>query len=305
MQCSFDINTYISRLKSGNINYQTDCPLSEMSTFRTGGDCAVAVFPQDKEQMCFAVKCTEGIDTRVRIIGRGSNILCSDCGFDGIIISTEEMTACSVEGTYIECDSGVSLSSVAITAKQSGLCMAEFMYGIPGTVGGGIYMNAGAYGGQMSDVVESVECFNMKTFEHFTLSADELDFSYRHSVFTSHPEYAVLSARMKLCEGDRAEIQAKMNDYITRRKEKQPLEYPSAGSTFKRCEGHYTSQLIDEAGLKGLTVGGAQVSEKHAGFVINRGGATSSDVLAVIELVKAKIKEKYNIDIECEVEYLE
>lgn len=156
----------------------------------------------------------------------------------------------------------------------------------------------------MSDAVVRVECLNKSTGELFALSHEELDFSYRHSVFTSHPEYAVLSTFIRLKHGDRDAIHEKMRDLITRRRDKQPLEYPSAGSTFKRCEGHFTAQLIDEAGLKGLTVGGAQVSEKHAGFVINRGGATCADVLALIDKVKAEIYRLHGLKIECEVEYL-
>ena len=178
------------------------------------------------------------------------------------------------------------------------------MFGIPGTVGGGVYMNAGAYGGQMSDVVIRVECLDTRTGELFALCPEELEFSYRHSVFTSHPEYAVLSVMIRLSHGKREEIYEKMRDFITRRRDKQPLEYPSAGSTFKRCEGHFTAQLIDEAGLKGLSVGGAQVSEKHAGFVINRGGATSADVLSLIDKVKEEIYSRHGLNIECEVEYL-
>ena len=156
----------------------------------------------------------------------------------------------------------------------------------------------------MSDVVIRGECFDKSTGATFDLSPEELEFSYRHSIFTSHPEYAVLSAIIRLKRGDRDAIHEKMRDLIGRRRDKQPLEFPSAGSTIKRCEGHFTAQLIDEAGLKGLSVGGAQVSEKHAGFVINRGGATCADVLALIEQVKAEIYRLHGLKIECEVEYL-
>ena len=308
MLCSFDIDTYISRLEAygdGGIKYERGCPLSSLTTFKIGGECTVAVFPCDKDQLLHAVLSTKETGARVKVIGRGSNLLCSDAGYDGIVIVSEGAKAISLDGDCLECESGASLTATAQAAAEASLESAEFMYGIPGTVGGGVFMNAGAYGGQMSDVVESVCYVDINTLECFTVSGEALDFSYRHSLFSAHPEYAVLSVRIKLKAGSKDEIQSKMRDFITRRREKQPLEYPSAGSTFKRCEGHYTSQLIDEAGLKGLRVGGAEVSEKHAGFVINRGGATARDVLALIEKVKAKIKEKYNLDIECEVEYLE
>ncbi len=308
MQYSFDIERYISCIDdfSGTgIRYERSCKLSSLTTFKIGGACSLAVFPKSKDELLFALKSTKDIGARVKIIGRGSNLLCSDDGFDGIVIVSDGANFVKIDGETVVCESGASLTSVASAAADAGLCMAEFMYGIPGTVGGGVFMNAGAYGGQMSDVVESVDCVDMTTFECFSIGRDELDFSYRHSVFTSHTEYAVLCVRLKLSYGDKTEIQEKMRDFITRRREKQPLEYPSAGSTFKRCEGYYTSQLIDEAGLKGLSVGGAQVSEKHAGFVINRGGATACDVLLLIDRVKTAIKEKYKVDIECEVEYLE
>ncbi len=305
MHCSFDMDKYLSRLDGANINYKREAAMSSLTTFKIGGACAVAVFPDSKEQMLSAIEATSDIGARVKVIGRGSNLLCSDDGYDGIVIVTDRANSVRIDGAYAECESGASLTAVASACADAGLCMAEFMYGIPGTVGGGVFMNAGAYGGQMSDVVEAVECVSIKTFERFTLSREKLDFSYRHSFFSANREYAVLCVKLKLDFGDKENIQAKMQDLITRRREKQPLQYPSAGSTFKRCEGHYTSQLIDEAGLKGARVGGAEVSEKHAGFVINKGGATASDVLGVIDLVKRTVKEKYDIDIECEVEYLE
>ncbi len=308
MQYSFDIDTYISRLhkyEGSELKYTEDYPLSSLTTFKIGGRCAVAVSPSDKAGLLYAIQSTRGIGAKVKVIGRGSNLLCSDDGFDGIVIATFGACAVKIEGECVECECGASLTALSCAVGEAGLSMAEFMYGIPGTVGGGVFMNAGAYGGQMSDVVQSVEYVNINTFECACMSADELDFSYRHSVFASHPEYIVLSVKLKLAYGDKAEIQAKMHDLILRRREKQPLEYPSAGSTFKRCDGHFTAALIDEAGLKGRSVGGAQVSEKHAGFIINRGGASARDVLALIDEVKAKIKEKYDLDIECEVEYLE
>lgn len=307
MQFSFDIKGYTERLDSyteGKIEYRTECPLSSLTTFKIGGPCAVAVFCKNTREIVYASECAREMNSSVKLIGRGSNLLCSDDGYDGVIVVTDGADSVRVTEDVIECECGASLTSVANAALEACLEGAEFMYGIPGSIGGGVYMNAGAYGGQMSDVVVRVECLNKSTGELFALSPEELDFSYRHSVFTSHPEYAVLSIFIRLKHGDRDAIHEKMRDLITRRRDKQPLEYPSAGSTFKRCEGHFTAQLIDEAGLKGLTVGGAQVSEKHAGFVINRGGATCADVLALLEKVKAEIYRLHGLKIECEVEYL-
>ena len=307
MQFSFDIDAYIKALSEypdGKIEYARECPLASLTTFKIGGPCAVAVFCSDARQIVYACECARMMGERVKLIGRGSNLLCSDDGYDGVVIVTDNADRIRVEDDIIECECGVTLTSCANEACDSGLEGAEFMYGIPGTIGGGVYMNAGAYGGQMSDVVVRVECLDTSTGETFVLCPEELDFSYRHSVFTSHPEYAVLAVMLRLKHGNRDEIYAKMRDFISRRRDKQPLDYPSAGRTFQRCEGHFTAQLIDEAGLKGFTVGGAQVSEKHAGFVINRGGATSADVLGVIEEVKRVIHEKHGLSIECEVEYL-
>lgn len=307
MQFSFDINAYTAKLDTyadKKINYTKSCPLSSLTTFKIGGPCAVAVFPESADEIAYAAECASDMGMIPKIIGRGSNLLCADSGYDGVVIVTDNASGIRVDGDLIECECGASLTATANEALDASLEGAEFMYGIPGTVGGGVFMNAGAYGGQMSDVVVRVECMNLKTKERITLSGDELDFSYRHSFFTSHREYIVLTVQVKLRSAEKTEIEARMRDYITRRRDKQPLEFPSAGSTFKRCEGRFTAQLIDEAGLKGLRVGNAAVSEKHAGFVINLGGATAADVLSLIDLIKSEILKKYGLNIECEVEYL-
>lgn len=307
MAFSFDIITYVNKLSEyggRTINYKIDCPVSELTTFKIGGACAVAVFCEDKEQIIYSAKAAVEMGERVKLLGRGSNILCPDDGYDGVIIVSSGVCGVRTDGEYLLCECGLGMTAAANAACDAGLCGAEFMYGIPGTVGGGIFMNAGAYGGEMADIVESVECLDMSKGEVFVLCKNELDFSYRHSIFTSHPEYAVLSARLKLSYGDKEQIKELMRDLIGRRRSKQPLEYPSAGSTFKRYPGYFTAQLIDEAGLKGFRVGDAQVSEKHAGFVINLGNATCSDVLSLIAKVKEEIYKKHGIEIECEVEYL-
>ena len=178
------------------------------------------------------------------------------------------------------------------------------MCGIPGTVGGGIYMNAGAYGGEIADILVSSRYYDTSSGEICELSSLEHDFAYRHSSYMEHPERIILSAKFALAQGCADDIKKECDELLRKRAEKQPLEFPSAGSTFKRYPGFFTAQLIDESGLKGYSVGGAQVSEKHAGFVINRGGATSSDVLELIEYIKAKIKKTHGIDIECEIRFI-
>jgi len=307
MQFSFDINAFLAKLDEyteKKIKYTRDCPMSTLTTFKIGGPCAAAVFPDNASELAYAAECAYELGVLPKIIGRGSNLLCSDDGYDGIVIVSDNADAIKINGELVECECGASLTAAANEAHEASLEGAEFMYGIPGTIGGGVFMNAGAYGGQMSDVVVRVECLNVKTKERFSLSGDELDFSYRHSAFTSRRDYIVLGAALKLRQGNKEEIGARMRDFITRRREKQPLEYPSAGSTFKRCEGRFTAQLIDEAGLKGMRVGNAAVSEKHAGFIINLGGASASDVLSLVDKIKAEIYKKYGLNIECEVEYL-
>jgi UDP-N-acetylmuramate dehydrogenase len=198
---------------------------------------------------------------------------------------------------------GATLAEIARTAQKAALTGLEFAHGIPGTLGGALFMNAGAYGGEMSQVVVSSTWFDPVTGECGSFTADEHAFAYRHSAYMDSQKI-ILSAVLRLMPGVRGDIEAKMNDIMSRRREKQPLEYPSAGSVFKRGDGFFTAQLIDEAGLKGRSVGGAQVSEKHAGFIVNRGGASANDVLALIDIIKNEIREKFGKEIECEVRYI-
>ena len=213
------------------------------------------------------------------------------------------MRTYAVEGEHITADAGIPLTKLASVAAKEWLSGLEFAYGIPGTLGGGIYMNAGAYGGEMSQVVVSSRYYDAATGECGIYDGAAHEFAYRHSAYMDSAKI-VLSATMKLTRGDKNAIEAAMADYMSRRRDKQPLEYPSAGSVFKRGNGFITAQKIDEAGLKGRTVGGAQVSEKHAGFIINKGGATASDVLELIEIIKTEVHEKFALYIECEVRYI-
>lgn len=285
-------------------------PLSKHSSFKIGGEARYAIFPKNKNEMIGAIEAVKSSNVKFAIVGNGSNLLFDDDGFDGAIIFTKNMSSTeyihSAVGTFIRVECGKSLTELASeTGKKHSLTGLEFAYGIPGTLGGAVYMNAGAYGGQMSDVVIETEYFDPSSNEIKVISKEEHDFSYRHSIFEDHPEYVILSTLIELMEGNAEKIFATMSKNMSARKEKQPLEYPNAGSTFKRPGGNlFAGKLIEDSGLKGYTVGGAQVSEKHAGFTINRGGATCRDVLAVIEHTKNTVLEKFGVELECEVIYI-
>ena len=243
------------------------------------------------------------------VVGNGSNLLFDDQGYDGIIIFTKKMTSTEYihqsGKTLIHVECGKSLTELANeTGKKHSLTGLEFAYGIPGTVGGAVYMNAGAYGGQMSDIVVETEYFDPSDGNIKVISGDDHNFDYRHSIFAEHPEYVILSTTIEMKTGNTEEIFAVMNKNITARREKQPLEYPNAGSTFKRPEGHFAGKLIEDSGLKGYTVGGAQISVKHAGFTVNIGGATSKDVLAVMEHTKKVVLESFGVELESEIIYV-
>ncbi len=308
MTASFDICAYQSGLSEyahGKILHRPGVSVAGLTTFKIGGECAVLVEPKNADEMAFALRIARRMNIKTKVLGRGSNILCSDDGYDGVILLSEGMDGIKIEGECVECGAGLSLTALSNELCEAGLVGGEFMYGIPGTVGGGVFMNAGAYGGQMSDVVFEVDYYDADEDKIKTLMSDELDFSYRHSFFSRRSNCTVLTVRMRFERGERDAIYAKMRDLISRRREKQPLEFASAGSTFKRGEGYFAAALIDDTGLKGVSVGGAQVSEKHAGFIINRGDASAKDVLALIGIVKERVYKKHGVTLECEVEYLD
>lgn len=267
-----------------------------LSTMRTGGKVARVCRPASEAELIAALKQTEGPFT---VLGNGSNVIFSSAGYSGTVLLTEGLnTLVETESGFI-CGAGLSLSAVAAHAASRGLSGLEFAYGIPGTVGGGVYMNAGAYGGEMKDVVKSIRCAD-RSGEVISLSAEDAALAYRESVFMRSELY-ILSAKLVLKSGVAAEINAKMAENMAKRRLKQPLEFPSCGSVFKRPAGHFAGALIEQCGLKGLSVGGAQVSEKHAGFIINRGGATGDDVIALIRRVQSTVFEKTGVRLETEV----
>lgn len=298
------LETYLSDGQiEGRLTFHRDYPLSKLSTFRIGGNAAYAVYPKSTDEFAALTALCVSLSIPYTVLGNGSNVLCADDGYEGVVLVTTDMNAITREGNTVKADCGVSLTYLASYAGKEGLGGLSFAYGIPGTVGGAVFMNAGAYGGEMKDVITSVSWYDPLTDESGEYSSEDCCFGYRESVFQKGDKI-ILSMTVALTPADPAVLRAEMEELMARRRDKQPLEFPSAGSTFKRYPGYFTGKLIEEAGLKGYTVGGAQVSEKHAGFVINIGNATAADVLALIEHIKGVIFEKNGIHIECEVRYL-
>lgn len=278
-------------------------PMSKHTSFRIGGPADLFVQPANEEELWNALHLARQEKVPFFIVGNGSNLLVSDEGFRGMILHTGGMLKdISVEGDVIYAQAGALLSTVAKTALEHGLAGMEFAAGIPGTLGGAVCMNAGAYGGEMKDILLDAEVLTQEG-ERLVLPVEELNLSYRHSVIFEK-NYVVLAAHIRLSRGDTAEIKNRMNELAGARRDKQPLEYPSAGSTFKRPEGYFAGKLIQDAGLKGYTVGGAQISEKHSGFVINRGGATAEEVRFLIRQVQQKVRSQFGVELEPEVRML-
>lgn len=280
-----------------------DAPMKEHTSFKVGGNTALLIMPQSIDELLFVISVCKLHNVKYYILGNGTNLIVKDSGYDGVIIKLSEFfNKISIEGNRITAQAGALISAVSAKAAQNALSGLEFASGIPGTVGGAIVMNAGAYGGEMSQVVERVKAFDSEG-NIVELTEAELKFSYRNSIFQERP-YIVLEAEMKLENGDMEIIKNTMKDFTERRTKKQPLSYPSAGSIFKRPEGYYAGKLIEEAGLKGLALGGARVSPLHAGFIINEGNATSEDIIDLIAVVQSTVNEKFNVMLEPEVKIL-
>jgi UDP-N-acetylmuramate dehydrogenase len=278
--------------------------MSDHTTFRIGGPADVYMEPATEDAFVRVMEETAKRNIRTMVIGRGSNLLFDDAGFRGAVISTARLRSIRVEGNVLYAGAGASLNACANAACEAGLTGMEFAFGIPGSVGGAVFMNAGAYGGEICQILTESTCYDGNDGTVKALCAEEHAFGYRHSVYRDHPDRIVLSASFALQAGDKTAIRARMDDLMGRRMSKQPLEYPSAGSAFKRCEGRFTAQMIDEAGLKGFSIGGAQVAEKHAGFIINRGGATSADVRGLIAHIQRELKKRFEVDICPEIVYV-
>ena len=300
--------SYISELISIcdrlGCSYKLDESLKDHTTFRIGGKCKIAVFLNSEESAVQIISFCRDKFIKHAVLGNGSNIIAEDKFFDGVvvIIGNDYSRINYIRDGIIECESGLMLSKLCVAAKNEGLTGLEFAYGIPGTVGGALYMNAGAYGGEMSDIVVSADYLDTDGIVK-TILAENMDLSYRHSAFMNSGRI-ILRVKIKLKKGVVGDIEQKMEELINCRREKQPLNYPSAGSTFKRPEGAFAAALIDECGLKGVSVGDAQVSEKHSGFVINKGHATYNDIMELVSIVKEKVKADTGYELELEPEIL-
>ena len=271
------IETLRQALQESALPFAQQEPLASHTTFQIGGPAVFWCTPKTVDQLRRTLALCRENGVRTYLLGNGSNTLFADEGY-----------------------AGLTLGRLCAAAQQQGLAGLAFACGIPGTIGGAVYMNAGAYGGEMKDVLESVTFLDSDLTER-TLPAAELALGYRTSLFEQHPDWCVLSATVRLQPGDSAAILAEMQDYLQRRKDKQPIEWPSAGSTFKRPQGAFAGKLIEDCGLRGFTVGGAQISEKHCGFVINRGGATCADVVSLTDQVKAIVLQKTGYTLEREI----
>lgn len=279
-------------------------PMKSHTSFCIGGPCDIMIKINCEALLCELIKLCSENSVKYYVIGRGSNILVSDEGLRGaVLLIGKDFGSVRVKGDIIECEAGASLAAVCNVALENSLTGLEFAYGIPGSVGGAVFMNAGAYGGEMKDVLVSCRYID-ENGEIKELPLEKMELSYRHSFF-SERELCITSVKMRLQKGERDKIKDRMDTLMERRRDKQPLEYPSAGSTFKRPEGDFAARLIEVCGLKGTSCGGAEVSTKHSGFVINKGNATFKDVMCVVDTVKQKVKEQTGVTLECEVLIIE
>ncbi len=289
-------------IQKENIKYNES--MKNYTTMKVGGPCDCLVLPESEEEIRKVIKYADDKGINYYVVGNGSNLLVLDEGYKGLIIKiSNKYGNVKIDGQKIIVDSGLSVPKLAQIAKKNELSGLEFACGIPGTVGGCVRMNAGAYGGEMKEIVESVryidENCNIKTI----LSKD-MEFSYRHSIFTDNPKWVILSVTFNLKKGNIDEIEKIMNENSQARISKQPLEYPNFGSVFKRPEGYFVGKLVQDSGLKGKQIGGAQVSEKHTGFIVNKGGATCKDVLDLIKLIQDTVYEKFGVNLVPEVEII-
>ncbi len=289
-----------SAIEMGCKAYKDEKLCSHIS-FKVGGPCPLLIEPKNEKQLTEVLKLIKETQTPYTILGNGTNVLVLDEGLDKIVVKIgDEMTSLTLEGDdVICCSAGTKVVTLCKFALENSLSGLEFAYGIPGTCGGAVFMNAGAYGGEVKDVITEIT-YLTPDLELKTMPVEEAKLSYRHSIFKEN-NCIVVSAKFKLKKAPKEEIKAAMNDFLSRRKDKQPLEYPSAGSTFKRPEGYFAGALIEQCGFKGKSLGGAQISDKHAGFLINKNNATAKDILDLIELTQETVKKETGVTLEPEV----
>ena len=298
---SGNLSSLVSALEKEKIEYETEVRMASLTTFKIGGPADIVITPSGEQQLKRALALCHSAQVPLMTIGNGSNLLVSDKGISGAVIHIARgMDEISLaDDTTVVCGAGAPLSALCAFCLEHGLSGLEFAYGIPGSVGGAVYMNAGAYGGEIKDVIMSARYLSHDGTEG-EYSGDTLALGYRKSVFTGSDKI-IVSAVFSLKKDDKAAIKSRMDDYIGRRKEKQPLNFPSAGSAFKRPNGHFAGALIEQSGLKGFSVGGAQVSLKHAGFIINTGGATCEDVTALMEHIVETVRDRFCVTLEPEI----
>ena len=287
-------------------NIKINEPMSKHTSFKTGGPAEIYIIGKTLEQIQAVLKYSNQNNIQLYIIGNGSNLLVSDEGIKGIVLKIAVDNIETLEsdfGVLVKAGAGVKIMALAQILKKDGITGFEELAGIPGTMGGANYMNAGAYGKELKDIIVSTKAINKETGEIETLKNEEQELKYRSSIFKNR-KYIIIETMLNLQKGIPEEIERKMSNFSNQRKQKQPIEYPSAGSTFKRGEKFITAKLIDECGLKGYQIGGAQISEKHAGFIINKNNATSKDILDLIKYTKKKVFEKFGVQIEEEVEII-
>ncbi len=277
-------------------------PMSNHTTLKIGGPCDFLVMPQSLTELKNVVSFAKENSIRLTILGNGSNVLIDDEGLDGIVVKTTGLKHIKVEGNTITAGCGARLSTLCETALQHGLGGLCELSGVPGTVGGGVYMNAGAYGGEIKDTLTKSLCLT-EDGEEKVLTNEEHEFSYRSSVFHTRPDWIIVESTFTLAPANREELKEKTVELLKKRNQAQPLEYPNAGSTFKRPEGYFAGKLIDDCKLRGFSVGDAQVSEKHCGFVVNKGNATAKDVKELIAQIRTRVKDAFHVTLEAEIRY--
>ncbi len=291
-------NNSIMELNLGNIKVEEKVPLASLTSFRTGGPARYFAAPADREETQAVVAAAEKYHEPLLILGNGTNILVSDEGFPGVVLSTQNLNKITVEGEKITCGAGVRLQSLIKTALEHSLAGMEFLAGIPGTAGGAVISNAGLKEEWISGILEEIEVLRLADNQVQKIHRQYIDFKYRNSGLEN---VLILSITLNLKKGDKKEIQKKITENIKKRMESQPLEYPSAGSVFKNPTGMFAGQMIEMCGLKGYGIGGARVSEKHANFIVNAGGAKSLDIYRLIGFVREKVKKVYNVELETEI----
>ena len=294
------MKNFILELEKLNLEkIEKDISLSTLTTYKTGGIAKLVVYPNNINNLKQMLKLIHKYNIKYFILGKGSNTLFSDKEFNGVIIKLDKLNNFKIKQTEIYVESGMILSKLVQASVKNELTGLEFAIGIPGTIGGAIYMNAGAYGNNMSNIVKSVIVLNEK-FQIKEIPLEKLKFDYRYSIFQDNKNLICVAANIKLEHGNHDEIASKIKENLLKRKNSQPLEYPSAGSVFRNPEGNYAGKIIEELGLKGKNIGGAEISTKHANFIINKNNASSSDILNLIKLVQKEVKDKYKIDLKLE-----